>query len=147
MHPRLVPSPVEAAEPATHVDPKKRDPQSLGIPAEFHRLLEIAARFPQLPQSLRVGSLLSNRVFPGTTTRCRGYPLETRKRQIFLWRARDQTAPGRGGHTPLEQFPGLGEALANRGRKPKPDCSRCLSKRPATMLLPFHPVSSHLMVL
>jgi len=39
---------VEAAELGALVDPALRDPQSLGIPAEFHRLLETAARFPQL---------------------------------------------------------------------------------------------------
>jgi hypothetical protein len=76
-----MPNPVEAAEPAAHMDPTKRDPQSLGIPAESHRLLEIAARFPQLPQGLQLGSLFLDGVFPGTTTRCSGYPLQTRKRQ------------------------------------------------------------------
>jgi len=57
LHFHLVSSPVEAAEPVAHVDPPKRDPQSLGIPAEFHRLLEIASRFPQLPPGLLLVSL------------------------------------------------------------------------------------------
>ena len=61
--PRLVPGPVEAAEPAAHVDPTRRDPQSLGIPAEFHRLLEIAARFPQLPPGLLLVSVFAGRCF------------------------------------------------------------------------------------
>ena len=58
---RLVPGPVEAGVPAAHVDPTERDPQSFGIPAEFHRLLEIAARFPQLPPGLLLVALFEPR--------------------------------------------------------------------------------------
>ena len=53
---------VEAAEPAAHVDPARRDPQSLGIPSESHRLLEIAVRFPQLAQSVLTGVFFVGRI-------------------------------------------------------------------------------------